>query len=233
MSEPQEIAGIIFKDLLQDRDNLKRIIHDRDIGRLKPMPYEIDDAALEAAESAIQDGCLENEKLQAELEAVVRDRDMLQAEQDFLAKRCELQNGVMFAASEALAPGENCNLEIATAKAVERIAELEGEVERRCLKCLGKIKKLEDEVERTRRERDEARRAIEKLGTNDFDWDVLGELDRLQTEVERLTNGNTTCPRCHFAYQFNSRSFAKDDCPNCEIERLRDRIQTLLEADEP
>ena len=65
-------------------------------------------------------------------------------------------------------------------------AELEGEVERRCLKYLGKIKKLEDELDRTRRERDEARRAIEKLGTNDFDWDVLGELDRLQTEVKRL-----------------------------------------------
>ena len=92
----------------------------------------------------------------------------------------------MFAAAEALSPGESCNLEVATAKAVERLAELEGEVERRCLKCLGKIKKLEYEVERTRRERDEARRAIEKLGTNDFDWDVLGELDRLQTEVERL-----------------------------------------------
>ena len=52
----------------------------RDIGRLKPMPYEIDDAALQAAESAIQDGWLANEKLQAELEAVVRDRDMLKGE---------------------------------------------------------------------------------------------------------------------------------------------------------
>ena len=96
-----------------------------------------------------------------------------------------------------------------------------------------RIQDLEAEVARLRAERDEARWCIEKLGVNDFDWSVLGELDRLQTEVERLTNGNTTCPRCHFAYQFNSRSFAKDDCPNCEIERLRDRIQTLLEADEP
>ena len=47
-------------------------------------------------------------------------------------------------------------------------AELEGEVERRCLKYLDKIKKLEDELDRTRRERDEARRAIAKLGTNDL-----------------------------------------------------------------
>ena len=55
------------------------IIVVRDIGRLEPMPYEIDDA-LEAAESAIHDGWLANEKLQAELEAVVRDRDMLKGE---------------------------------------------------------------------------------------------------------------------------------------------------------
>ena len=79
-------------------------------------------------------------------------------------------------------------LQAEVARLHEALDELEHQIEcgRGCLKCQGKITKLEDEVARTRRERDEARRAIEKLGTNDFDWDVLGEMDRLQTEVERL-----------------------------------------------